>query len=140
MDDLTVSTIFHEGVYMEPEFSEDLLEFASIDYSTYKLLEPAEFQLSSETQMLFMKVEKARNEFVEKSKKRQETGQKEFRIFGYSLQEIPVGANLVAILIILVISMGGLLYLLKSVMSDKRKAAGKRLAKNEDKPRKQKSN
>lgn len=129
IDDYTVSTIFQNGVYMEPEIDDNLLEFAAVDYSTYKLLSPGEFSITPETQMLYMKIEKARNDFLVTNKKRQESSRNDFRIFGYSLKEIPVSLNLILTIVILAVVMGSLLYALKRVMKNDKKAAGRKKAK-----------
>ncbi len=126
LDDATVATIFSNGTFMEPEFSEDLLEFASVDYSTYKLLSPGEFTVTPETQILFMKIEKARNDFIVNSKVRQETNKSDFKIFGYSIRDIPKGFNVLLTVVILTFVMGSLIYLLKKVMKNEKKAGKKK--------------
>jgi hypothetical protein len=126
LDEATTATIFLNGTFMEPEFSEDLLDFASIDYSTYKLLSPSEFNITPETQILFMKIEKARDNFIVNSKARQETNKSDFKLFGYSIRDIPKGLNVLITVVILTVFMGSLLYLLKKVMKNEKKAGKKK--------------
>jgi len=130
IDEATVQLVFYEGQFMEPDFNEDLLENAAIDYSSFKLFSPQEFQISQETQLLFMKLEKAREDYIHKAKSKNEQSRNEFRIFGYSLKDIPLSVNLAASFIILVVFLGSMLYFLKQVMkNDNKKSCWKKEAK-----------
>ena len=132
IDESTVSTIFYKGQFMEPNFNdEDFQSFTAIDYSTYKSLTPMEFNLTPETQLIFMKIEKARTEYMSTTKQRMEKSRGEFRIFGYSLKDIPVGINVILLIVILSFFMGGLMIMLKMVMSNDKKTAGRKLEKNQ---------
>lgn len=133
IDDASVSSVFFNGEFMEPDFSAGLLEFADIDYSKYKLLGPSEFGISPETQILFMKIEKARNDYMANAKQRMEKGKGEFRIFGYSLTEVPKSVNLIVAIVIFSLFAGGILYGLKTLNSSQnsKRAAGRKLEKNQ---------
>ena len=126
IDDATVSSIFSKGVYMDPEFDEDLLKFTQIDYSVYKILSRNEFQLTPETQILFMKLEQARTDYISANKERQEKLKNEFHIFGYSLKNFPIKLNLLFTLLVFTGAFLGLTYLLSKVMKNDKKAAKKK--------------
>lgn len=125
IEDSTVDTIFFNNQYMEPEYTEDLLENAGIDYNVYRTLQEQDFNISPETQILFMKLEKARTDYIAKNKSTVEKNKNEFRIFGYSLKEIPLGLNMIIFIAIFTIFIGGLLFMLKLVSKNDKKAAGR---------------
>lgn len=126
IDENSVKSLFDNGVLVETEIDDDLLSFATLDYSTYKDLSPNDFQLSAETQILFMKLDKARTDFIAESKEKQEKQRGEFHIFGISLKAIPAKLNLLFFLIIFGAFIGGVLYLLKGLMKNDKKAAKKK--------------
>ena len=131
IDDRTVNTVFYDGQFQEPDFNAGLLDFASIDYSTYKLLSPQEFQITPETQILYMKIEQARNDYIASSKQRMEQSRGEFKIGGYSLKEIPLSINLFLAVIVLSVFFGSILFFLKKLQKSEKKAAGRKLEKNQ---------
>lgn len=126
IDEATVSSIFSNGIFMEPEFEEDFFKYTQIDYSVYKILSPNEFQLTPETQILFMKLEQARTDYIAESKERQEKLKNEFHIFGYSLKNFPIKLNLLFTLLVFAGAFLGLIYLLSKVMKNDKKAAKKK--------------
>lgn len=127
IDDQTYQSIFLNGEFMEPEFDEEYFNYTDLDYSVYKALKPEEFQLSPETQLLFMKTENARKEFTEKMKAKTSKQPKGgFSLFGYSIQDMPVKLNVLITVIVLAIFFGGLTYLLKSVMKNPSKVGKKK--------------
>lgn len=133
IDETTVATVFYNGQFQEPEFNASLLDFAAVDYSSYKLLSPQEFQITPETQLLFMKIEQARNDYISNSKQRIESGKGEFKIFGYSIRDVPLGLNLLLSIIILSLFFGTILFFLKKLQKSEKekKAAGRKLEKNQ---------
>lgn len=127
IDDQTYQSIFFNGEFMEPEFDEEFFNYTDLDYSVYKTLKPEEYQLSPETQLLFMKTENARKEYTEKIKSKTSKQSKGgFSIFGFSIQDIPVKLNILITVLVLAIFFGGLTYLLKKVMSKPSKVAKKK--------------
>lgn len=130
LEDDVYQTIFYNGQYMEPEMTDELLEFSNVDYSVYKQLSVQDFNLSPETQLLFMKLEKARSEFMSNNRQKTDGGRNDFRIFNYSLKDIPLGVNLLLAIVVLGSMFIGISYALKTLASDDRKHAGVKLAKN----------
>ncbi len=130
IEDDVYPTIFYNGQFMEAEITEELLEFSNVDYSVYKQLTPQEFSLSPETQLLFMKLEKARNEFMTNNRQKTESGRNDFKIFNHSLKDIPVGVNLLLAIVVLGSMFIGISYALKTLSNDDRKHAGVKLPKN----------
>ncbi len=126
IDESSVKSLFDNGVLVEIEIDDDLLSFATLDYSAYKDLNPNDFQLTAETQILFMKLDKARTDFIAENKERQEKLKNEFHLFGISLKAIPVKLNLLFFLIIFGAFIGGVVYLLKGLMKNDKKAAKKK--------------
>lgn len=126
IDQASVKNIFDDGIFMEPDFSEEITNFGDVDYSTYKLLAPNEFSITPETNLLFMKIEKAREDYIVENKLRLEQNKNDFRIFGYSIKSIPVGINVFITIAIISAIMGSLLYLLKELTKDKKKVGKKR--------------
>ena len=114
---------------MEPDFNEDFFNVASVDYNAYKLFSQGEFNISPETSLMYMKIEKARNEYMIKSKDRMEQTRNDFRIFGYSLKSLPVGLNLILTIVVLTVIFSALMLSLKKVMKNEKKA-GRKLEKN----------
>jgi len=126
IDENSVKTLINNGTLMETEIDDELLSFATLDYSAYKDLNPNDFQLTAETQILFMKLDKARNDFISENKEKQEKQRNEFHLFGISLKTIPAKLNLLFFLIIFGAFIGGVLYLLKGLMKNEKKAARKK--------------
>jgi hypothetical protein len=132
IDDATVQSIFSNGVFIDPEFDEEMLTFAEVDYSAYKLLNPNEFQLTPETQILFMKLEQARTEFIANTKAKNEKNKNEFHLFGYSLKSIPAKFSLLFGFLVVLAFIVGILYSLNIVMDNMKKTkAAKKKEKNQ---------
>ena len=134
IQDSDVHKVFFNGVFQEPEFSEKLLVPCQIDYSKYNLIQPSEFELTPETQILFMKLEKVKKDYLaEQSKAKMEAGNSkgEFKISGYSLRDIPKEVNLIFLIVVISLFFGLVLYFLKHLMAGgNRKNAGIKKDKN----------
>lgn len=121
IDESSVATVFSNGVFMEPEFDEDLLAFGEVDYSSYKLLNPNEFQLTPETQILFMKLEQAKTEYISETKNRNERIKNEFHLFGYSIKQLQGKFGFLLAVIVIFSLLGAIFYFLTQVMDSEKK-------------------
>lgn len=118
IDEPSILQIFKDGVHMEPDYNEELLSFADIDYSTYKLLNPNEFNLTPDTQILFMKLEHARTEYITSNKEKIEKNKNSFYLFGYSIKDIPLKTNIFILLVLLALFFGGIIIFLKKIIHE----------------------
>lgn len=126
IDDSTVSTIFRNGDYLQPEFDEDLQNFATVDYNTYRSLNPNEFNLSPETELLFAKLDKAKNEYTERVKATNSKGKAAYSLLGFNLRDIPLSVNIIFAIVSFGVFICGIVYLLKMVSHNDKRAGKKK--------------
>lgn len=119
--------IFKNLVIIDADIDKSLLSMIDIDYSSYtNHVDQKSFQLLPDSQILFMKIEQVRNEYIIASKERQEKERNDFTIFGYSLKSIPKKVNIILTFIVIGGSILGIVYLLSKVMNTDKKALKKK--------------
>lgn len=119
--------IFKNLVIIDADIDKSLLSMIDIDYSSYtNYLDQKSFQLLPDSQILFMKIEQVRNEYIIASKERQEKERNDFTIFGYSIKSIPKKVNIILTFIVIGGSIFGIIYLLSKVMNTDKKALKKK--------------
>ena len=125
IDEKTVEFIFKDLVYQEALIDE-YYRFAELDYTKYTTYEQIDFQISPEIQILFKKLELARNDYIKYTKTRQEQLKNEFFIFGFSLKNIPKKVYLLFAFVFISIFILGIVLLLSKVINNEKKAAKKK--------------
>jgi len=73
----------------ETDLGEEILNTGLIDYSKITTQENPDFQLTPDSQILFMKLEKARDEYMKHSRENAEKIKNTLSIFGYNISNIP---------------------------------------------------
>lgn len=126
-----VKLIFNDGVFQDPSVSQDLLSLGEVDYSRFKGQENVDLELSPETQLLFYKLEKAKEEYMQRMREKTERSRNTLSIFGYDLMNLPVGFNIVFSIVIMSAMIGGILYMLKSLQKEEKVSSKKKKRRQE---------
>ena len=133
IEDPMVKTIFNDGNFMDPYLSEEYLKIAEIDYTKYKNQDPPDMELSPETELLFYKLEKSKDEYMAKMKERTEKSKNTLSIFGYDLSNLPVGFNIIFAIVVLCLMIGGIVLMLRTVKKEEKISKKKKKREREEK-------
>lgn len=118
ISDDTVHSVFNNLTFIEFEWSEDLNKLAKLDYSKYRSLN--DLNLTPEQQMLFYKLEKAKNEFIVTNRERQEKAAKSLPpIFGIDIWNVSASTKILYLLVVFALFAFGIVYLLGKVQKKK---------------------
>lgn len=131
IEESQVKSIFNDGVFQDPTVSKELLSLGEIDYSRFKSQEAVDLELSPETQLLFYKLEKAKEEYMQTMREKTERSKNTLSIFGYDMMNLPVGFNIVFSVVIMGLMIGGILYMLKSLKKEERVSSKKKKKRQE---------
>ncbi len=85
--------------YLELNWSKDLDRFVKVDYSKYRM--GKDFEITPEQTILFYKVEKAKDEFISVSKKKEVSASKSFPIFGVDINKFSTEVKMFYTIIVL---------------------------------------
>jgi hypothetical protein len=123
--DDVVKTIFNNLTYTEFDWSDDYDKYAKLDYSKYRSAN--DLELTPEQQIIFYKVEKAKEEYIRLSRERQEAAAKSFPpIFGIDISQIAAEFKIVYMIAVFTLFAIGILYALKKLRKEPKKKSKKR--------------